>query len=149
MQDTGQSSRPPQPGTMAFRISNIPSCITGDQFLQILEGLSDASSGGGQRNVLGWSFAPSAASVDAQRYRTATVTFKSVPIEFQIPRTSDHLLVNLVPNTPPVIVDKHFYGLTPLNCAEHLTVEYAFSGPSLGKPFSSLRNPLIDLALSL
>lgn len=112
---------------LAFRISCIPSRITGDQLLQILEGLPYSSSlggdliGAGQHNVLGWSFAPSAASADSERYRTATVTFKSAPSEFQFPGTSN--CIDLIPNSPSVIVDKHFYGLTPLNSPEQPTVE--------------------------
>lgn len=117
---------------LAFRISNIPSSITEDQLLQILNALPyDTSLGGrsrveGEQNLLGWSFAPSVTSADAVRYRTATVTFKIVPIELKFPGTSNY--VNLVPNTA-VIADTHFHGLTPLNYSRLPTVEYALLLP--------------------
>lgn len=94
----------------------------------------------GESNVLGWSFARSVASADAEKYRTITVTFKSIPDKFRFPETFNS--VALIENSPLVIVDKHFYGLTPLNFAEKPTVEYAYPGPNL-------RVPLIDLALLL
>lgn len=103
---------------LAFRISNISSHVTESQVLDSLASLDGQL---GQQNVLGWSFAPSAASADAERYRTATVTFKSVPTEFQIPTSSG--FVDLIADTPPVIIDTHFYGLTPLNSGEQPTVE--------------------------
>lgn len=95
---------------------------------------------GGEPNVLGWSFARSVASVDAERYRTITVTFRSIPNQFRFPETFNS--VALIENSPPVIVDKHFYGLTPLNFSEKPTVEYGYPG-------LSLRVPLIHLVLLL
>lgn len=91
--------------------------------LQILDCLHlDNASGGelGNQNVLGWSLAPAAASPDA-RYLTGTVTFKSVPTEFQFAGTyqSNYLF----PKAPPVKVDKHFYGFTPLAAPGHLLIE--------------------------
>lgn len=110
------ASSPTKAAGLAFRISNIPNHVTEPQILDSL-----ASLGGqlGQQNVLGWSFAPSAASACAERYRTATVTFRSVPIEFPTPSG----FVDLIENTPPVIIDTHFYGLTPLSSPAQPTVE--------------------------
>lgn len=76
------------PTGLAFRISNIPSCITQDQFLQIVGrlGVNMPFDVGlpapGYQNLLAWSFAPSVASADSEKYRTATVTFKLALAEF-------------------------------------------------------------------
>lgn len=119
---------------LAFRISKIPSRITEDQFLQTLDNLAHDGGlvVGGRQNVLGWSFGPSAASADAERYRTATVTFKSVPVKFQLSGSSSP--VDLIADAPHVIVDTSFYGLTPLNSSssERPIIEYAcFPGPTI------------------
>lgn len=109
---------------LAFRISNIPKEIDGDQLLHLLNGLRlDISSSGklDNQNVLGWSLAPAAASADAAGYSTATVTFKSLPTEFQFAGLSRSIY--LVPNAPPVNVDKHFYGFTPLAAPSHPLIE--------------------------
>lgn len=130
---------------LAFRISNIPCTMSEQQFLQIFNALQLNMSGlfdlGGQ-NVLGWSFTPSAASIDAGRYMTATVTFRYLPIDFEFRGTSTSL--EIFPSVTSVIIDKHFYGMTPLNTPRDPTVEYA-------SPLS--RSPstcqLISLVLSL
>ncbi|KAL0632798.1 hypothetical protein Q9L58_008314 [Maublancomyces gigas] len=105
---------------LAFRISNIPKEITGDKLRQILNYLNlDIAFGddiGNNQNVLGMSLAASAASADAARYLTATVTFKLLPTEFQFAGASNSL--HLLPKYPPVKVDKHFYGFTPLATPE-------------------------------
>lgn len=121
------TARPTRGSWQAFRISNIPSFITGAELLQILEKLPRAGAAltdGGHQNVLGWSFAPSAASADEDKYRTATVTFKSVPTAFEFPETSS--VIYLATNTV-VIVDRHFHGLTPLSFPVQPTVEYDWS----------------------
>lgn len=121
------TARESWPTGLAFRISNIPSCITQDQFLQIVGRLGlDVPLGVGlpapaYSNLLAWSFAPSAASADAEQYRTATVTFKSVPAEFQYAGTSTS--ADFVPNAPAAVIDKQFYGLTPLYCGERPMIE--------------------------
>lgn len=110
---------------LAFRITNIPSSVTRDQFLESLDSLSHNGTldgGGSRKNVLGCSFAPSAATADAGEFRTATVTFESIPTEFQFSGSFNH--INLIADASPVIVDKHFYGLTPLNFPIRPTVEY-------------------------
>lgn len=133
-----------QETALAFRISNIPAGVNPCLFRQFLDRMpydtSLSGAVGDQQNVLGWSFARSAASVDSERYRTITVTFRSIPDQFRFPETFHS--VTLIENSPPVIVDKHFYGLTPLNFAKKPTVEYGYPGPSM-------RVPLIDLALLL
>lgn len=106
---------------LAFRISGIQHSVTEAQLFQILDTLP-CDEVLGQRNVLGMSFAPSAMSADTERYWTATVTFKSVPVMFRFPGASAY--VNLVPNASPVIADKHFYGLTPLTNSPQPTIEY-------------------------
>lgn len=111
----------------AVRITNISSDMNKDEFLRILNALpcSTSLSGGVgatcTQNVLGSSFAPSAASDDSEKYRTATVTFQSVPTEFLFPGSFHEIA--LVAHAPGVIVDKHFYGLTPLNFPEQPTIE--------------------------
>lgn len=110
---------------LAFRISNIPKEIPGYQVLQIFEQLAvDKFAVGelGGQNVLGWSLAPAAASADAARYSTATVTFKLLPTEFQFAGLSKY--IDLVPKAPPLIVDRHFYGFTPLATPSHPRIEY-------------------------
>lgn len=135
-------NQPTRRSGLAFRISNIPSLITGVEFLHILDRLAPAESVGaelaevGHQNVLGWSFAPSAASADADKYRTATVTFKSTPTAFEFPGTSS--VISLATNIP-VIVDKHFHGLTPLSFPVKPTVEYDW-------PRTGSRTPLIHSA---
>lgn len=110
---------------LAFRISNIPKEITGDKLRQILNHLNlDIASGdeiGNNQNVLGLSLAVTAASADAARYLTATVTFKSLPTEFQFTGATSTL--HLLPKYPPVKVDKHFYGFTPLATPEKPLIE--------------------------
>lgn len=115
----------------AFRISNIPSDITSEQFFQILDSLPrDSSSNDGQSNVLGWSFAPAAACADSGLHNTATVTFKSVPTIFQFVCLSR--FVSLVEHLQPAIADKQFYGLTPLSdSGQQTTVEYISPQPSV------------------
>lgn len=113
----------PRSSGLAFRISNISCDITPDLFLESLHFLDNNPLADGRGNLLGWSFAPSAASADSERYRTATVTFKSVPPQFQLPSN----FVDLIPNAPPVIIDKDFYGLTPLYSPLQPTVEYVQS----------------------
>lgn len=113
----------PRSSGLAFRISNISRDITPDLFLESLQFLDNKPHVDGGGNLLGWSFAPSAASADAELYRTATVTFKSVPPQFQLPSN----FVDLIPNAPPVIIDKDFYGLTPLYSPMQPTVEYVES----------------------
>ncbi|KAL0631516.1 hypothetical protein Q9L58_009624, partial [Maublancomyces gigas] len=112
----------------AFRISNIPSDITMDQFFQILGSLpSDSSSNDGQSNVLGWSFAPAAACADSGLHSTATVTFKSVPTIFQFECLSRS--VSLVEHLQSAIVDKHFYGLPLSDSGQQTTVDiFAVTG---------------------
>lgn len=128
----------PRGAGLAFRISNIPSRITSAEFVHILDRLPhDGSVGagigdGGQQNILGWSFAPAAASADTATYRTATVTFKSIPTLFQSSETSTG--IDLARDTH-CIVDKHFHGLTPLNFPVQPTVEY---GSSIASPRKSL-----------
>lgn len=106
------------PTEYAFRIANIPSRISVGQFLEIVDRLHvNLPSGGwlpdhGYQNLLGWSFAPSAASADAKKYRTATITFKSVPIELQ--DTGTPRIMNCIPNAPSAVIDKSSYGLTTL-----------------------------------
>lgn len=118
---------------LAFRISNIPCTISKEQFLQILNALRLGGSGPVEhrgaihQNVLGWSFAPSAASIDAGRYITATVTFRSLPIDFQFRGTSTSLAI--FPSATSAIIDNHFYGMTPFNTPEHPTVEYVSPDP--------------------
>lgn len=111
---------------LAVRIPNIPCTISKEQFLQLFNALQLNVSGlfdlGGQ-NMRGWSFAPSAASIDAGRYMTATITLRSLPIDFQFRGTSTSLAI--FPSATSVIIDKHFYGMTPLNTPRDLTVEYA------------------------
>lgn len=132
-------NQPTRRSGLAFRISNIPSLITGVEFLHILDQLAPAGFVGagltdvGHHNILGWSFAPAAASADADKYRTATVTFKSAPTAFEFSETSS--VIDLATNTP-VVVDKHFHGLTPLSFPVQPTVEYDW-------PYTGSRTPLI------
>lgn len=114
----------------AFRISNIPSHITGDEFFRVLDRLprETSSNDDGGSNVLGKSFVPAAASADSERYNTATVTFVSVPVIFKFTGTS--CSIRLIDSH--IIVDKHFFGLTPLGVSgQQTTVEYAFLHSSL------------------
>lgn len=115
---------------LAFRISNIPSHITSYQLFQFLDRLPrDLSRNDGQSNVLGWSFAPAATSADSGLYSTATVTFKTAPTIFQFPWTSR--FVSVIDDSQTAIVDKHFYGLTPLSCSwQQATVEYGSPQPT-------------------
>lgn len=128
---------------LAFRISNIPRQITSAEFVHVLDQLPHhGSSGaglvdGGQQNILGWSFAPAAASADAGKYSTATVTFRSIPTLFQFPDTSSRIAIA---EDVYCTVDKHFHGLTPLNFPVQPTVEYDLS-------IASPRKSLIYLAL--
>lgn len=111
---------------LAFRISRIPSRITRDQFLRILHTLPYNTPSGetvDQRNVLGWSFAPSASSAESGTYNTATVTFGSLPIGFRFRETSITLDIGLIPNKLSIVVDKQFYGLTSLYSSENPLVE--------------------------
>lgn len=113
---------------VAFRISNIPCTINEERLLLILNTLQLNEAGVVEfhgaihPNVLGWSFAPSTASIDAGRYMTATVTFRTVPIHFQFRGTSTAIAI--LPCATSVIIDKHFYGMTPFNTPGHPTVEY-------------------------
>lgn len=126
---SNESAAAPTVTGLAFRISRIPSRITKDQFFQILQILPYNSPTGDvvsvQRKVLGWSFAPSAPSAESESYWTATVTFGLVPINFSFRGRSVDLDIGLIPYEISVVVDKHFYGLTPLYSSEHPTVEYA------------------------
>lgn len=115
------------PTGLAFRISNIPSCITQDQFLQIVGrlGVNMPADGGlpatGYQNILAWSFAPSVASADSETYKTATVTFQSVPAQFKY--TGASKFAGFVPNAPAAVIDTQFYGLTPLYTAPQPMIE--------------------------
>lgn len=120
---------PPVITGLAFRISRIPTRISKDQFLQILNTLPCGTPtgnvigyGGGQHNVLGWSLAPSASSAESESYSTATVTFRSVPVGFPLHGPAVPFDIG-PPNELSIVVDKHFYGLTPLYSSEHPTVE--------------------------
>lgn len=95
-----------------------------DQYFQILDNLNgDSSSNGGESNVLGWSFAPAAATADSGLHSTITVTFRSAPAIFQFEGPSRRV------HYPEHVIDKCFYGLTPLSgSGQHTTVE---SVPSL------------------
>lgn len=115
---------------LAFRISRIPTRISKDQVLQILESLPCGTltgdvTGGGQHNVLAWSLAPSASSAESENYNTATVTLRSVPIGFPLHGAAVPLNIGLIPNelSINIVVDKNFYGLTPLHSSEHPIVE--------------------------
>lgn len=114
---TDAAAARPRAAGFTLRISNIPSSITEENFLRALNELPyDTCSGDGaryQQNVLGWSFAPSAASADSEMSRTATVTLKSVPVSLQF--KSGFISIDLFGSVTPAIVDSHFYGLTPLN----------------------------------
>lgn len=116
------------PAGLAFRISRIPNSITRDQFLQILHSFHyNTLSGetvGGQQNVLGWSYAPSAPTAESNSYKTATVTFASVPINFQFGGAPITLTIGPIPNQFSIVIDKHFYGLTTLYSSEQPLVEY-------------------------
>lgn len=124
---------------LAFRISNIPCTMSKEQVLQTLNALPltinspglVVPGGAAHPNVLRWSFAPSAVSIDTGRYMTATVTFRFLPISFQFRGTATSLVV--FPSPTSWIIDTHFYGMTPLNTPSAPIVEYA-------SPFS--RSPL-------
>lgn len=72
----------------------------------------------GYQNLLAWSFAPSVASADSEKYKTATVTFQSVPAEFKYTGAS-----KFADFVPAAVIDKQFYGLTPLYTAEQPMIE--------------------------
>lgn len=128
--DPGQRSSAPQPvtdehtesaSTVTFRISNIPSHLTGQQFLQTLDSDILDRSSRALENVLGWSFAP-AISPHVEKFCIATIRLKSVPARFRSPDFSRE--IQLFATSPPLIIDKHFSGLTPLNFSEEPAVEY-------------------------
>lgn len=105
------------PRTVGFtwRISKIPGSVTEAEFLRTLNNLpcSPDVIDSGQNNVVRWSFAQAAASADTERFKTATVTFGTVPTQFQT--TSNPMTIDLIGNAEPVTIDSHFHGLTPLN----------------------------------
>lgn len=97
-----------------WRISNIPASVTEEVFLRLLNDLPRSPDfPDAQPNVVRWSFAPSAASVDRDRLRTATVTLGPVPILFQV--DSNSITIDLIGNREPLAIDSHFHGITPLN----------------------------------
>lgn len=130
----------------AFRISNIPRRMTEVEFFRILDSLPrETSLNDGGSNLLGKSFAPAAASVDTELYSTATVTFVSVPTLFKFSGTSCSFNLD---GDSQVIVDKHFYGLTPLGISRNqTTVEYVFLSPRFKKPLT-LRNQFSIFAVT-
>lgn len=107
-----------------FRISNIPRYLTTEQFRDVLFHLptrNKASQVIDGPNVLGWSYAPAAASSLSGRFCVATVTFHVPPVveelEMDIKRACGS-------NASRVKVDLDFLGLTPLaDPGETATVE--------------------------
>lgn len=115
-----------RPTTLTIRVSHIPGATRSDQFLEMLETLVSQRTPPGktesEKNIILWSFAPSATSVDRQRECVATVTFREIPPFLSI---SGHINLKGGGLSFTVVVDPHFFGLTPLsNPVDEITVEY-------------------------
>lgn len=115
-----------RPTALTIRVSHIPGATRSDQFLEMLETLvsqrtpQERTESG--KNIILWSFAPSATSVDRQRECVATVTFRDIPPFLSI---NGHIGLEGGGLSFTVVVDPHFFGLTPLNNpVNEITVEY-------------------------
>lgn len=114
------SKKPEKPRSTALtvRISHIPGSAQIDKFLDMIHTLT----GGRVRNILLWSYAPSAISADSEKEYVATITFREVPSVFRVGGVMDFAGAY---QSFSVVVDTHFFGLTPLsNPTGGATVEY-------------------------
>lgn len=102
------------PANLTYRISNIPRHLTKAQFHDILLDLPGditSKNTADQANVLGWSFAPTAAFALSERFWVATVTFRVPPPLHEL-ETS--LRRNIGFEAARLKLDLDFSGLTPL-----------------------------------
>lgn len=114
------SKKPEKPRSTALtvRISRIRGFDQIDKLLDII----NTFTGGRVGNILLWSYAPSAISADREREYVATVTFREVPPVLRVGGAID---LTDAYQSCSVVVDTHFFGLTPLsNPTGGATVEY-------------------------
>lgn len=116
------SSSKPMPITLTIRVSQIPSATPAHQFLGSLEAFVKQRTQKDGKSIILWSFAPSAISSNKESECVATVTLQEIPPSFNI-----RGYINLKGEglSLPILVDAHFFGLTPLsNPVNETTVEY-------------------------
>ena len=94
-----------KPSWQAIRLSNIPSTVQANQFIDIIKGVAQGS----QFDELPWSFFPDATTEYQERYNVATVTFTEVPPP--IPKGGDGTVRT---EHGTLYVDEGFLGMTPL-----------------------------------
>jgi hypothetical protein len=105
-----------KPSWRAIRISQIPSSILRDEFVDILQELNE----GGGGNVLSWSYCPDATSCYEERYNVATVALREIP-QF----LSNSGCGTWQTKLGTFATDINFLGLTPMSTSarENTTVE--------------------------
>ncbi|KAF2181720.1 hypothetical protein K469DRAFT_588829, partial [Zopfia rhizophila CBS 207.26] len=98
---------------LTFRISNVPQSLSEGQFRDILisDDMSTAPDNTAQANLLGWSFAPAAASTISERFCVATATFRVPPAASKLEATFKR---KIGVGAGRLKVDLDFFGLTPL-----------------------------------
>jgi len=94
-----------KPSWQAIRLSNIPSTVQANQFIDIIKGVAQGS----QFDKLPWSFFPDATTEYQERYNVATVTFTEVP-----PSISKGGVWNVRTEHGTLYGDEGFLGMTPL-----------------------------------
>lgn len=99
---------------LAFRISNIPRRVDKDEFRDILTRLPIKAEGAASQlkwTLLGFSYTPSAALGQADRYTVATATFANAPTLGEL-ETAIKREIGI--DASRLKVDLDFFGLTPL-----------------------------------
>lgn len=120
------SKKPEKPRSTALtvRISRIRGFDQVDKLLDMIHTFTGGGTQDGGRvgNILLWSYAPSAISADREREHVATVTFREFPPVLRVGGVID---LTDAYQSCSVVVDTHFFGLTPLsNPTGGATVEY-------------------------
>lgn len=117
--DGPSTTRRRGPAALTVRISHIPQAIAREQFFEALEAFVEKNTPEGvqrEANIILSSFAPISTSTDAGK-SVATVTFRDIPLVLARGGPVDL-------GAFQVIVDSHFFGLTPLsNPTGDITVE--------------------------
>lgn len=111
--------------SLAFRISNIPrEVVDKDNFRDILIRLPAEAGDTASKSkwtLLGFSYSPSAAPSQAERYAVATATFEDAPTVSELEKLIKR---EIGVKASRLTVDLDFFGLTPLtNSLQDITVE--------------------------
>ncbi|EHK19922.1 uncharacterized protein TRIVIDRAFT_122435, partial [Trichoderma virens Gv29-8] len=109
-----QSSIPPNSArrSLTFRISSIPRGVDREKFRDILTRLPTTNSARELKwTLLGFSYSPSAAPSQAQRYAVATATFANAPTLSELEKSIKR---EIGIDASRLKVDSDFFGLTPL-----------------------------------